>query len=169
MKNLLKKISSWFKKLIKKIVLFNNATKVERLIYLLMIVWVFFGILGIKYESNLTYIAGYYASLSIFIGSYIWGEYKRKSNKTKLLDSGPSSSREITIYLTLLLWFCLGVYGILKHADFSKLTVYFTALAPFVDSYIIYQTSRKDKKEPTINVEKIKEFVKEIEEKGKNE
>ena len=162
------KNNSRVKKLFKKIILFNNATKVQRLIYLLMIVWVFFGIMGIKYESNLTYIAGYYASLSIFIGSYIWGEYKRKSNKTKLLDSGPSSSREITIYLTLLLWFCLGVYGILKHADFSRLSVYFTALAPFVDSYIIYQTSKKDTKEPFDN-EKIKEFVKEIEEKGKNE
>ena len=162
------KNNSRVKKHFKKIILFNNATKVQRLTYLLMIVWVFFGILGIKYESNLTYIAGYYASLSIFVGSYIWGEYKRKSKKTKLLDSGPSSSREITIYLTLLLWFCLGVYGILKHADFSRLTVYFTALAPFVDSYIIYQTSKKDTKEPFDN-EKIKEFVKEIEEKGKNE
>lgn len=162
------KNNNWFKKLLKKILLFNNATKVQRLIYLLMIVWVFFGIMGIKYESNLTYIAGYYASLSIFIGSYIWGEYKRKSNASKLLEGGPNSTREITIYLTLLLWFCLGMYGILNHADFSKLTVYFTALAPFVDSYIIYQTTKKDTKNPIDN-EKIKDFVKEIEEKGKNE
>ena len=102
------KNNSRVKKLFKKIILFNNATKVQRLIYLLMIVWVFFGIMGIKYESNLTYIAGYYASLSIFIGSYIWGEYKRKSNASKLLEGGPNSTREITIYLTLLLWFCLS-------------------------------------------------------------
>lgn len=162
------KNNSRVKKLFKKIILFNNATKVQRLIYLLMIVWVFFGIMGIKYESNLTYIAGYYASLSIFIGSYIWGEYKRKSNTSKLFEGGPNSTREITIYLTLLLWFCLGMYGILNHADFSKLTVYFTALAPFVDSYIIYQTTKKDTKNPIDN-EKIKDFVKEIEEKGKNE
>lgn len=168
MKNLLKKISSWFKKLIKKIVLFNNATKVERLIYLVMILWVVFGVLGIKYDSNLTYIAGYYASLSIFIGSYIWGEYKRSSNATKLLESGPNSVREVTIYLTLLLWFGLGIYGVIKNADFSRLTVYFTALAPFVDSFIIYETSRKDKKEPIINDEKLKELANEILEKGKN-
>lgn len=169
MGNIIKNISSWFKKTHKKIILFNDATKSERLIYIVMMLWAIFGVLGIKYSTNLVHLAGYYASLAIFIGSYLWGEYKRKSDATKLLENGPNSVREITIYFTLLLWIALGVYGIIKNADISKLTVYFTALSPFVDSFIIYETSRKDKTElPIINDDKLKKLSDEVVEKGKN-
>lgn len=131
-----------FKVFIKKIVLFNKSSKSERLIYLVMLLWVFFGIMGIRHGTNLTELAGYYASLSLFVGSYLWGEYKRGSKATKLFEEGPTSPRETIIYFTLFLWVCLGLFGILKKIDINTLTVYFSSLSPFVSSFIIYKTSK---------------------------
>lgn len=120
----------------------DNYSKSERLIYFVMFLWVVFGILGIKYNSNLTQIAGYYASLTLFIGTYLWGEYKRTSSSTTVFSKGKSSSREIVIYVTVLLWTILGIFGIIKNMNINNLTVYFSSLSPFVTSYIIYKTTK---------------------------
>lgn len=120
----------------------ENYSKSERLIYFVIFLWVIFGILGIKYNSNLTQIAGYYASLTLFIGTYLWGEYKRTSSSTSVFVKGKSSSREIVIYITVLLWTILGIFGIIKNMNINNLTVYFSSLSPFVTSYIIYKTTK---------------------------
>jgi len=120
----------------------KRMSKSEKLIYIIIFLWVVFGALGIYTKSNLAQIAGYYASLTVFIGTYLWGEWKRTSTSTNFLKKGQSSSREIVIHITVLLWTILGVCGILFGADINQLTVYFAALTPFVSSYIIYKTSK---------------------------
>lgn len=162
------KIKKWFKNLYNKFILFENKTKSQRLIFIVIILWVVFGILGIKYSADLTYLAAYYASLAIFIGSYLWGEHRRSSDATKLLESGPNSVREVTIYITLLLWVIVGIYGVTQAYDISKLTVYFTALSPFINSFIIYETTRKDKDTPILEDEELKQLLKDAVEKAKN-
>jgi hypothetical protein len=133
-----------FKKLWKKFKLRERVSKGERLIYIVIFLWILFGILGILKSTNLTQLAGYYASLTIFISTYLWGEYKRASKTTPLYMGGPNSSREVVIYLTVFLWAAVGIFGIFYMTDLNPLTVYFGALSPFVMSYIIYKTSAGD-------------------------
>jgi len=120
----------------------KRMSKSEKLIYIIIFLWVVFGALGIYTKSNLAQIAGYYASLTVFIGTYLWGEWKRTSTSTHFFKKGQSSSREIVIHTTVVLWTILGVAGILFGADINQLTVYFAALTPFVSSYIIYKTTK---------------------------
>ena len=117
-------------------------SKSERLIYLIIFLWVVFGILGIFTHFNLIQIAGYYTSLTLFVSTYLWGEHNRGSNSSGIIHKGASSSREIIIYITVILWVILGVYGILELDEINTLTVYFTSLSPFVISYIIYKTTK---------------------------
>jgi len=130
-----------FKKMWKKFKLRERVSKGERLIYIVIFLWVLFGILGMFKGTNFTQLAGYYASLTIFISTYLWGEYKRASKTTPLYMGGPNSSREVIIYVTVFLWAAVGVFGIFFLNDLNPLTVYFGALSPFVMSYIIYKTS----------------------------
>lgn len=117
-------------------------SKGERLIYVVIFLWVVFGVLGIYFSSKLEQLAGYYASLTLFVATYLWGEYKRTSSSTPVFKKGKSSSREIVIYITVFLWVAFGTYGVVTHTDINQLTVYFAALTPFVSSYIIYKTSK---------------------------
>ena len=118
--------------------------KGEVLIYIVIVLWIIFGIIAIKYGSNLPQVAGYYTSLTLFVSTYLWGEYKRADTKTTIFKKGPNSSREIVIYITVLLWTILGLFGIIKNMNINNLTVYFSALSPFVTSYIIYKTAKGD-------------------------
>ena len=120
----------------------KKTSKSEKLIYVIIFLWVFMGILSLLFNSELTHVAGYYASLTLFISTYLWGEYKRTSTATSVLSKGPTSSREVVIYITVLLWTILGVFGIYKSIDINSLTVYFSSLSPFVISYIIYKTTK---------------------------
>lgn len=147
----MKKKENKFKKFLKKIVLFDNASKTVRLIYIIIMLWVVFGVFGIKYESDLTQVAGYYAALSLFVSSYLWGEYKRSSTETKLFDKGKNSPREVVIYITILLWIILGIYGIVNKVNINTLSVYFASLSPFVSSFIIYKTSKGEEPLPVFN------------------
>lgn len=130
----------------------ENVSKSTRLIFIIIFMWVYFGMLGIYFNANLSQLAGYYASLTLFVSTYLWGEYKRLSTETTIFAKGQSSPREISIYLVLLLWIITGTVGILKTFDLNQLTVYFAALTPFVSSYIIYKTS-KGKDLPIFNGE----------------
>ena len=123
--------------------MFVNVSKSERLIYVTILMWLLFGILGVHEDIDLPSLGGYYASLSLFIGTYLWGEHKRESNSTKLLNKGKNSSREIVIYLTILMWLSFGLYGIIESVNVNNLTVYFSSLSPFVSSYIVYKTTKK--------------------------
>jgi len=120
----------------------KRTSKSEKLIYIIIFLWVVFGLIGIYYKSNLSEIAGYYASLTLFVATYLWGEYKRGSQSTHFFVKGPSSSREIVIYATVGLWVIFGLSGIILGSDINQLTVYFAALTPFVSSYIIYKTTK---------------------------
>lgn len=122
----------------------NRVSKGERLIYVVIFLWVAFGTLGILKGTNITQLAGYYASLTLFVSTYLWGEHKRTSTATKLFTKGDNSSREIMIFITMFLWAVLGVIGIFFLEDMNALTVYFSSLSPFVISYIIYKTSKGD-------------------------
>lgn len=130
------------KKLINKFKLRSRLSKGERLIYVVIFLWVVFGVLGIIQNTNLTQLAGYYASLTLFISTYLWGEYKRSSHTTPIYMDGPNSSREIIIYITVFLWAAVGAFGIFYMSDLNPLTVYFSSLSPFVISYIIYKTTK---------------------------
>lgn len=120
----------------------KNQSKSERLIYIVILLWIVFGIMSILYESDIPQVAGYYASLTLFVSTYLWGEYKRTSGKTTIFKKGTSSSRETVIYITILLWTILGLFGIVSKMNINNLTVYFSALSPFVSSYIIYKTTK---------------------------
>jgi predicted neutral ceramidase superfamily lipid hydrolase len=120
----------------------KRMSKSERIIYIVIMLWIIFGIMGIVFKTNLPELAGYYVSLTLFVSTYIWGEYKRTSTSTSLFKKGMSSTREIVIFITVFLWTVLGLYGILKNVNINDLTVYFTALTPFVGSYIIYKTNK---------------------------
>lgn len=120
----------------------DRISKSERLIYVVIFLWVVFGTLGILKGSNLNQVAGYYASLTLFISTYLWGEWKRTSNATKLFTKGENSTREIMIYITVFLWTVLGIIGIYFMKELNSLTVYFSSLSPFVISYIIYKTTK---------------------------
>ena len=120
----------------------NNFSKSEKLIYIIIFLWVMFGILGIYKESNISQLAGYYVSLTVFVATYLWGELKRGSKSVHIFKKGKSSSREIVIYITVGLWTLLGLFGIWFSADINQLTVYFAALTPFVSSYLIYKTTK---------------------------
>lgn len=120
----------------------KKSSKSERLIYIVIILWVFMGILGLTYNTDLVNLSSYYASLTLFVSTYLWGEYKRTSNSSSLLTKGHKSSREFVIYITVFLWIVLGIFGIIKNIDINTLTVYFSSLSPFVISYIIYKTNK---------------------------
>lgn len=120
----------------------EKLSKSTRLIYIIIFLWVYFAALGLFFEANLAQIAGYYTSLTLFVSTYLWGEHKRLSAKTGVFKKGQSSSREITIYLTVFLWFVTGTLGIYFGIGINQITVYFAALTPFVSSYIIYKTSK---------------------------
>jgi len=118
------------------------VSKSERLIYIIIFFWVVFGLVGIYFKSNLSQIAGYYASLTLFVSVFLWGEFKRGSQSKHFFQKGHSSSREIVIYATIGLWVVFGLAGVIFGADINQLTVYFASLTPFVSSYIIYKTSK---------------------------
>ena len=131
----------------------DRVSKGERLIYVVIFLWVAFGVLGIIKGTNITQLAGYYASLTLFISTYLWGEWKRTSAATKLFSKGENSSREVMIYITIFLWAVLGAVGIFFMSELNSLTVYFSSLSPFVISFIIYKTTKGEADLPIFNGE----------------
>jgi hypothetical protein len=127
---------------LKKFLIRNIISKGERLIYIVILLWVIYGALAIWQGMNLAQLAGYYASLTLFISTYLWGEFRRTSKSTALFTPGHNSSREVIIYVVLLLWCVLGAFGIFLLDEMNSLTVYFGSLSPFVMSYIIFKTSK---------------------------
>lgn len=131
------------KKISKKLLLRVKISKSERIIYLVVLLWIIYGILTIWQDKSITQMSGYYTSLTLFISTYLWGEHTRTSKSTTLFKPGENSSREVLIYLTLILWCILGSFGVFYLDDINALTVYFSSLSPFVISYIIYKTTKK--------------------------
>ena len=116
------------------------------LIYTTIIIWLLFGLSGLYLSVSLTSLAIYYVSLSSFIISYLVGESIRPSEKTAILKKGENSKREVMIYITILLWIIMGIYGLIKNSDMNELSAYFAALTPFVSSFIIADSFKKNEK-----------------------
>ncbi len=119
-------------------------SKRECLTYIIVTLWIGIGILGTYYETDFTELAAYFISLTGFAGAYMYGESVRKSNDSSIFKGGKSSKRELMIYLTVFLWLIIGIFTIINGADLMGMSAYFAALTPFVGSYIIGETVKKE-------------------------
>jgi len=119
-------------------------SKRECITYLVVFLWVLVGIVASYFNTNFTDLAAYFVSLTGFVAAYIFGESVRKSTKTSIFLGGPTSKREAMMYITIALWLIVGVWVIAKNADLMGMSAYFAALTPFVGSYIIGETFKKE-------------------------
>lgn len=119
-------------------------SKRECITYLVVFLWVSIGILATYFNASFTDLAAYFISLTGFVAAYIFGESVRKSSKTSIFLPGPTSKREGMMYVTILLWLIIGVWTIVKYGDLMGISAYFAALTPFVGSYIIGETYKKE-------------------------
>jgi hypothetical protein len=116
--------------------LVSNFGKREWLVYIVVSLWIAFGILGAFEDANFAQMATYFGSLTAYVATYIWAETKRPSEKTSVMLPGPSSRREIMIYLIVVLWAIAGAIAIKMHRDLGDLALYFVSLTGFVASWI---------------------------------
>jgi hypothetical protein len=114
--------------------------KREGMVYVVVLLWIVFGLLAATYESDFEHVAVYYLSLTAFVSSFIWGESVRPSEETSVFFRGKNSRREAMVYIGILLWLALGVYGVITHTDLLSISAYFAALSPFCTAYIIGET-----------------------------
>jgi len=56
-----------------------TKSKRANLAYVVLLVWVLFGIYGIKMNADLFGLSAYFGVFAIKFGVYIWGETKRPS------------------------------------------------------------------------------------------
>tara|TARA_R110000824_G_scaffold147667_1_gene317214 strand:+ start:1144 stop:1554 length:411 start_codon:yes stop_codon:yes gene_type:complete len=124
-------------------------SKRECLTYIIVLLWVSIGILATYFETDFTELAAYFISLTGFAGAYMYGESVRKSQDSSIFKGGKSSKRELMIYLTVFLWLIIGVFTVINQADLMGMSAYFAALTPFVGSYIIGETVKKESEEET--------------------
>jgi len=119
-------------------------SKRECITYLVVFLWVVVGVVASYFETNFTDLAAYFVSLTGFVAAYIFGESVRKSSKTSIFLEGPTSKREAMMYITIALWLIVGLWVIVKKADLMGMSAYFAALTPFVGSYILGETFKKE-------------------------
>jgi hypothetical protein len=119
-------------------------SKRECITYLVVFLWVIVGVIASYFKTNFTDLAAYFVSLTGFVAAYIFGESIRKSTKTSIFLAGPTSKREAMMYITIALWLIVGLWVIVKNADLMGMSAYFAALTPFVGSYIIGETYKKE-------------------------
>jgi|TARA_R110000744_G_scaffold213660_2_gene332527 uncharacterized membrane protein len=58
-----------------------TKSKREKVLYLIVLLWLLVGLAAIYKGSNLSELAAYFAALSPFVIGYIYGETKRPSDK----------------------------------------------------------------------------------------
>ena len=114
----------------------SNFGKREWLVYIVVILWIAFGILGAFEDANFSQMATYFGSLTAYVATYIWAETKRPSEKTSVMLPGPSSRREVMIYIIVVLWAIAGAIAIKMRRDLGDLSLYFVSLTGFVASWI---------------------------------
>lgn len=119
------------------------------LTYIIIFLWLAFGIFSIIEKGNITGLPTYFLSLTGFVGSYLFGESYRKSNKkySVFKDVRKCSKREFLIYIVILIWVICGTVGILYDASMSELGAYFGSLTPFVASYMMSDTFKPSEEE----------------------
>jgi len=116
--------------------LFSNFGKREGLVYLIVFLWVVMGVLAAWKGADFADLAIYFGSLTAYAATYVWAESKRPSQKTSIFKSGPSSRREIMIYVVVGLWLIAGVAAIWYLSNLESLAMYFVSLTGFVASWI---------------------------------
>jgi hypothetical protein len=126
----------------------NDNPILERKRFVLTVIvialWIALGILGILFSAHFYDLSIYFLSLTGFVGAYIISETKRPSISTSIFRKGKSSKREITIYITIILWLILGVFGIIYAIDLIEAATYFSALTPYVSTYLIGSAYKPD-------------------------
>lgn len=120
-------------------------SKRELITYLVVFLWIFLGVLGLYYNTNLIDLSTYFISLTGFITVYIFGESVRNSKESSIFLSGPTSKREALTYIIVAIWFAIGGLTIYKEGDLLGIGTYFAALTPFVGSYIVGETYKQEK------------------------
>jgi len=130
-----------------------KKTKVERMIYIVILFWVVFAVLGHIYLTPFVDLSAYFVSLIGFVSSYIYGENKSPSDATPLFSKGKNSSREIMMYVVILIWLGFGSLGIVEGKSLVEFSSYFATLTPFVGAYILGKSANLE------NVPKIEENV----------
>lgn len=116
--------------------LFSNFGKREGLVYLIVFLWVTMGVLAAWKGADFADLSIYFGSLTAYAATYIWAETKRPSHKTGIFMPGPSSRREIMIYVVVGLWMIAGVAAIWYLANLEALAMYFVSLTGFIASWI---------------------------------
>ena len=114
----------------------SNLGKREGLVYITVFLWVVMGILGALKGADLKELAVYFGSLTAYVATYIWGESKRPSGKTGIMQKGPNSRREMMIYAVVGLWAIAGGAAIWFGSSLTDLAVYFVSLTGFVASWL---------------------------------
>lgn len=107
------------------------------LIYVTIVLWIGLGILGAFYSASYTSMSVYFLALTGFVASYIWGESVRQSESSSILSGGKNSTREVLIYICVIIWAAVGVFAIIKKANLEELAAYYSSLTPFVGAYIL--------------------------------
>jgi hypothetical protein len=127
---------------------FNDGPQIEhkRLILACIIIglWVVLGILGVMFKTHFYDLSVYFLTLTGFAGSYIISETKRPAVSTTIFKKGTNSTREVTIYIVVLLWLALGVLCIVKALDLLEASAYFGVLSPYVMTYLIGAAYKPD-------------------------
>ena len=128
--------------------------------YSVVVLWAAFAIFCALYQPidpagkplekiKFTSMAVYFLSLTGFVGSYLYGvTVKPKENTSPIFLKGDTDKREIMIYVCMVLWAILGVYGVLTHMMLDEIGAYFGALTPFVGGYILGETARHSGADP---------------------
>ena len=115
---------------------FSNFGKREGLVYMVVSLWIIIGMLGAYKTSSFSDLAVYFGSLTAYVATYVWAETKRPSEKTGIIKKGPSSRREVMIYVVVALWAIAGGIAIWFGANISELAIYFISLTGFITSWI---------------------------------
>ena len=130
-------------------------SKRECVTYLIVFLWLAVGVTATYFETDFTALAAYFVSLTGFVASYIFGESVRKSKSSSIFLPGLNSRREVMMYITIALWLIVGVWVIINQADLIGVSAYFAALTPFVGSYILGETFKKEVIEVEEEIEQI--------------
>jgi hypothetical protein len=127
------------------------------MVYFVIILWVIFGVIISIYQPkgangellekvSFSSMAIYFVALTGFVGAFIYGAtIKPDHEATPIFLSGRTDKRELLIYICILLWTILGLWGIFKNVPLDEIGAYFGALTPFVGGYILGETTRSSR------------------------
>lgn len=119
-------------------------SKREVITYVIIALWLALGIVSTYHTANFTDLATYFISLTGFVTVYIFGESVRLSAKSSIFLPGKTSKREAIIYITVIIWFVIGLIAIITKSNLADISTYFASLTPFVGSYVIGETFKAE-------------------------